>query len=240
MVKNELEFLSPRFFSKPICRSTGVFCKMAGACLLVFGFLFNSCYNSIEQPEPQFSDSVIFPVPRGEGEGVLWQLDKSPMDIAYFPPEYPKLKMLGKAESLPVFRVIYSRPQKNGRKIFGDVVKFGNPWRLGANEATEIEFFEPVRIEDVTVPKGRYVLYCIPHPTDWTLILNKDLYSWGLMIDAGKDIFKFTAPVQSIAPPLEVFTIKTEEDNGTALLWIGWDDTRVVLPVRLITANSND
>jgi len=240
MVKNELEFLSPPLLRKPICRLKVPFCKTAGICLFVVGFLLNSCHNRIEQPKPRFSDSVIFPVPRTEGENILWQLDKSPMDIAYFPPEYPKLKMVGKAASLPVFRVIYSRPQKNGRKIFGDVVKFGEPWRLGANEATEIEFFEPVKIEEVTVPQGRYVLYCIPHPTEWTLIFNKDLYSWGLLIDAGKDVFKFTVPIQSIEPPLEVFTIKTEEDDGKALLWIGWDDTRVVLPVRLITDDKND
>ena len=37
-------------------------------------------------------------------------------------------------------RVVYSRPKKEGRTIFGGLVEYGQVWRLGANEATEIEF----------------------------------------------------------------------------------------------------
>nr|WP_315818687.1 DUF2911 domain-containing protein [Paraflavitalea speifideiaquila] len=69
-------------------------------------------------------------------------VDKSPMDMAYFPVDYPKLKMSGNAKEPLVARVIYSRPQKSGRAIFGDVLKYGHTWRLGANEATEIEFLK--------------------------------------------------------------------------------------------------
>ncbi|HRO46865.1 DUF2911 domain-containing protein [Agriterribacter sp.] len=179
------------------------------------------------------ADSTVLPVPRQEGGNTLSLLDKSPLDIAYYPPEYPKLKMIGKAASLPVFRVIYSRPQKNGRKIFGSVVKYGEHWRLGANEATEIEIFGPVIIQQTKVPPGRYVLYCIPQPAEWTLILNSDLYSWGLIIDAAKDIFKFTVPTIPVPNPIEAFTIETGENEEGALLWIGWDDTKVVLPMQL-------
>ena len=73
-------------------------------------------------------------------------LDKSAMDMSYFPPEYPQLKMGGKAKGDPVIRIIYSRPHKDHRKILGDVVQLNAPWRLGANEATEIEFFRDVVI----------------------------------------------------------------------------------------------
>lgn len=194
-----------------------------------------ACHTNPESPKTPVADTTILPVPRQDGANTHSLLDKSPLDITYYPPEYPKLKMIGKAASLPVFRVIYSRPQKNGRKIFGSVVKYGEHWRLGANEATEIEFFEPVIIQQVRVPQGRYVLYCIPQLVEWTLILNSDLYSWGLVIDAAKDIFKFTIPTIPATTPIEAFTMETEESKEGALLWIGWDDTKVVLPIQLIT-----
>src|SRR5262245_27099050 len=65
-------------------------------------------------------------------------VDKSPMDMSYFPVDYPKLKMTKNELSPPVARVIYSRPHLQGRQLFHDVLKYGEHWRLGANEATEI------------------------------------------------------------------------------------------------------
>src|ERR1700741_4977067 len=73
-------------------------------------------------------------------------LDKSPMDMSYYPQNYPNLKMNGKVNDAPIARVVYSRPQKNGRQIFGGIVKYGEVWRLGANEDTEIEFFRNVKL----------------------------------------------------------------------------------------------
>jgi hypothetical protein len=80
-------------------------------------------------------------------------MDKSPMDIAYYPEDFPTLKMSGKATGEPISRIIYSRPSKDGREIFGNVVKYGTYWRLGANEGTEIEFFKDVSILGRTVKK---------------------------------------------------------------------------------------
>src|SRR4029078_12566918 len=88
-------------------------------------------------------------------------LDKSPMDMCYYPSNYPVLKIQDKITEPAVARVIYSRPQKNGRLIFGDLVEYGKVWRLGANEATEIEFFRSVKIGDKKVERGRYTLYAI-------------------------------------------------------------------------------
>lgn len=90
-------------------------------------------------------------------------MDKSPMDILYYPVDFPILKMSGKTDGNPVVRIIYSRPSKDGRRIFGNVVKYGTYWRLGANEGTEIEFFRDVVISGKTVSKGRYILYAIPY-----------------------------------------------------------------------------
>ena len=98
--------------------------------------------------------------------------DRSPMDMVYFPTDYPLLKMSGKTTTPPLMRIIYSRPQKQGRQIFGGLVKYDMPWRLGANEATEIEFFSAATVAGKIVKPGRYILYCIPQETKLTFFLN--------------------------------------------------------------------
>src|ERR1700743_2382347 len=90
------------------------------------------------------------------------ELDKSPMDMSYWPDGYPLLKLSGKAKDLPVARIIYSRPLKSSRDIFGGIIKYKELWRRGANEATEVEFLKNVKIGGKPLPKGRYTLYCIP------------------------------------------------------------------------------
>lgn len=205
----------------------------ASRILVVLVFVAVCGCHSNSTPSPSPLDTVIRPVQLPESGNAYSALDKSPLDILYFPPEYPKLKMIGKASPLPAFRIIYSRPQKHGRVIFGSVVKYGEHWRLGANEATEIEFFKPVLIQKKEVPPGRYTFYCIPQPAEWTLVLNSELYSWGLVADSTKDVFKFTVPVIQVSNTIEAFTMEVEKSEGGASLWIGWDHSKVVLPIRV-------
>ena len=96
--------------------------------------------------------------------------DVSPMDVSYFPENYPLLKIKDKAHDPLLARVIYSRPQKKDRELFGDLLPYGRLWRMGANEATEAEFYENVSIGKTKVKKGRYTLYCIPNEDNWTVI----------------------------------------------------------------------
>src|SRR5205085_1346659 len=116
---------------------------------------------------------------------------KSPMDMAYYPTDYPLLKGQNKMSQAPLARIIYSRPQRDNRVIFGDLIEYNKVWRLGANESTEIEFFKDAVIGGKKIPKGRYTLYAIPTPTKWTVILNKDTDSWGAFVyDAKKDLLR--------------------------------------------------
>ena len=73
---------------------------------------------------------------RGLTQINLPPLDKSPMDMSYYPVDYPILKIQNKSDAPLVARVIYGRPQKNDRNIFGDLVPYDMVWRMGANEAT--------------------------------------------------------------------------------------------------------
>jgi hypothetical protein len=159
------------------------------------------------------------------------ELDKSPMDMSYSPPNYPILKMNGQVKEQPVARVIYSRPQKAGRTIFGGIVTYNQIWRLGANEATEIEFFKNVRINDKQLPKGRYTLYAICTETKWTIIFNTEKDIWGLAYNQKKDALRVDVPVQHADTPVEVLTIFFEDIKGGTALNIFWDNVKVVLPV---------
>ena len=125
--------------------------------------------------------------------GNLPQVDKSPLDMSYFPAGYPILKIQDKATEPLVARVLYSRPQKNGRTVFGELVEYGKVWRLGANEATEIEFYRDVKFGSTRVKKGRYTLYAIPTAEQWIVILNKDSDTWGAFkYDQKKDVARLT------------------------------------------------
>ena len=158
--------------------------------------------------------------------------DRSPMDMVYFPTDYPLLKMTGKTSVPPLMRIIYSRPQKQGRPIFGGLVKYDVPWRLGANEATEIEFFSAATVQGKPVKPGRYILYCIPLETKWTFVLNSNLYSWGLEQNRQKDLMQFEVPVEKTNLAIEYFTIACEKksEKSTALVFL-WDDVKTKLAV---------
>src|ERR1700742_462508 len=94
-------------------------------------------------------------------------LDNSPLDISYYPVDYPVLKIQDKVSEPLIARVVYSRPQKKGRKLFGELVTYGQVWRLGANEATEIEFFRDVKVNGKQLKKGRYTLYALVDTDSW-------------------------------------------------------------------------
>ena len=158
-------------------------------------------------------------------------LDKSPMDMSYYPSNYPLLKIQNKITEPLVMRVIYSRPQLNGRRIFGDLQKFGEVWRLGANEATEIGFFKDVKINGKRIKAGRYTLYCIPFPDRWTLIVNRDTDIWGSFnYDSTKDVVRMNIPV-SKNESTEALTIVFEKSGTGANMLMYWDDTKAVLPI---------
>ena len=157
-------------------------------------------------------------------------LDKSPMDMSYYPAGYPILKLQNKVTEPLVMRIIYSRPQLNGRKVFGDLQKFGEVWRLGANEVTEIQFFKDVWINNKKIKKGRYSLYCIPYENKWTLIVNRETDVWGLTYDADKDILRVDLQIEKNTPTEALTIVFVKSDSG-ANMQMYWDDVKATLPI---------
>jgi hypothetical protein len=159
-------------------------------------------------------------------------VDKSPMDMCYYPNGYPVQKIQDKITEPLVARVIYSRPQKSGRTIFGELVEYGKVWRMGANEATELELFKPVRIGGKKIAKGRYTLYALVNQDSWTIIVNKETDIWGAFkYDVKKDIVRTEVPVQKNDTPVESLVMVFEKTNTGCNLIIAWDLTKISLPI---------
>src|SRR5688572_21051271 len=82
--------------------------------------------------------------------------------------------------------VIYGRPYKRGRnnifgtKESGPIVPFGERWRTGANEATEITFTKNVMVGGKPLAAGTYSLSVTPGPESWSLHFNSRLGLDGL------------------------------------------------------------
>lgn len=161
-------------------------------------------------------------------------VDKSPLDICYYPLRYPNLKVQDKITEPLTARVIYSRPKKEGRAIFGGVVEYGKLWRLGANEATEIEFYKPVTIGGKKIAKGRYTLYAIVNEKAWTFIINKETDIWGsFKYNQSKDIVRVSSPVQTLSEPAESLSMTFEKENSAINLIVAWENIKVALPIFL-------
>jgi hypothetical protein len=160
------------------------------------------------------------------------ETDKSPLDVCYYPTNYPLVKIQGKATEPLVARVLYGRPQKNGRVVFGELIEFDKVWRLGANEATEIEFYQNVRVGNTRVKKGRYTLYSIPFAEKWTMVLNKETDTWGAFVyDIKKDVARVDVPVTKTATVVEYLSMQFEKQSGGFNLNIAWDNSQVSLPI---------
>lgn len=165
------------------------------------------------------------------GQTTLPPVDKSPMDMSYYPANYPVLKIQDKITDPLAARIVYSRPQKGGRNIFGGLVKYGEIWRMGANEATEIEFFKHVRLSGKKISKGRYTLYAIANENSWIIIVNKDTDTWGsFKYDAKKDVIRKEVTIQKTDVTVESLAMAFEKSITGFNLIIAWDNVRASVP----------
>jgi len=148
-------------------------------------------------------------------------------------------------------RVVYSRPYKRGRdNIFGTaeseaLVPFGEVWRTGANEATEITLTGDVEIAGQPLAAGTYSVFTVPGPESWTVHFNSALGLNGNarrnpetdrfeQIDlAPTDVLVTTAAVGTLDEEVDQFTIAFAEAEGGADICLRWISTEVCVPLRL-------
>jgi hypothetical protein len=105
-------------------------------------------------------------------------------------------------------------------------------WRLGANEATELELYKDAKIGSTKVKKGRYTLYAIPQQDKWTIILNRDTDTWGAFkYDSKKDVARIDVKPEKQTESTESFTMFFEKQGTAINLNIFWDNYKAALPI---------
>jgi len=136
--------------------------------------------------------------------------------------------------------VSYCQPSVKGRVVFGtegeDALQpYGAYWRVGANEATEIEFGQDVVFAGANIKAGRYVLYAVPGETEWTIGLNSELKRWGVPeVDHSLDVVQVKTTAQQMPSVTEMMTISFEPEGAGIVMYIDWAKTRV--PVQITSA----
>ena len=175
--------------------------------LLPFAFLIITLISSVQLTAQEFKS-----------------LDKSPMDVATFPSSY--------TISDKIVKVIYSRPQLNGR----DLVKLAPPekiWRTGANEAVEITFYKDVIFGGKALNAGTYSLFTIPSlDGDWTVIINSAKNVWGsYYYKQDQDVIRVSGKTSTIEENIEAFSMMFDK-NMT--LKMGWGKTVVSVSIKKI------
>jgi hypoxanthine phosphoribosyltransferase len=125
--------------------------------------------------------------------------------------------------------VEYSRPSMRGRKIFGELVPYGDVWRTGANAATILTFSTEVKIEGNNVSPGSYALYSIPGKAEWTMILSSNTKLWGAVgYSDADDVLRFKVKPGKTGQKYETMEINFVDitDTGSTLA-LKWENTRV-------------
>jgi len=167
------------------------------------------------------------------------KVDGSPMDASYYPERAAK-RLFAETEAEikanePKIRVVYSRPQKKGRDVFGELLKYGEMWRIGANEATEILFYQDVTVGNTKIEAGRYTMYALVNESSWDIHFSTDQDTWGhYRFDPAKtSVAKITVPTKKTSSTVENLSIMFQNGETGADMIIGWDDTMVSVPIGL-------
>jgi len=127
----------------------------------------------------------------------------------------------------------YSSPRMKGRKIYGELVPYGQVWRTGANEATTFVTSSAVTVGGKAVPAGSYTIFTIPTADKWTLIINKKTGEWGIPYNYESDeLARVDMKVSKLPSPVENFTISYVKTAGGCTMNLDWETTRASVDIK--------
>ncbi len=129
--------------------------------------------------------------------------------------------------------IIYSRPLKRGRQVWGTVVPWGAWWRAGANAATQLTTSADLMFGNTVVPAGKYTLFMLPAQAGSQLIINSQTGQWGTQYDPSKDLLRIPMTQTMLTQPVEQFTIAVAPQASGGVLRLSWDDREFAVPFRV-------
>ena len=132
--------------------------------------------------------------------------------------------------------ITYHRPAVAKRKVWGDLVPYGQVWRAGANENTTIEFSTPVSIGGKKIPAGTYGLHMLPTEKEWSIILSSVASAWGsFSYDEKEDVVRLPATPKTTEFE-ERLEYRFENPTETSVdVEMAWDKTAVSFPITVDT-----
>ena len=127
----------------------------------------------------------------------------------------------------------YASPSVRGRKIFGNLVPFGQVWRAGANNATALHTDADLMIGNITVPKGDYTLYVLPTEQSWTLIINKQTGQWGTEYSESKDLGRAKMTLTAAPAPIESYKMILSGSGKSGKLQLEWEKSIATVAIKV-------
>lgn len=132
----------------------------------------------------------------------------------------------------------YSSPAVKGRKIFGELEKYGVTWRAGANATTIIEFSTGVSVGGKNLRAGKYSIFITPMASgEWTVHLNGKANSVFTYMKDGKIDEEAMAKDDAVAIKVTpVMTADSQErlsyaisaeNNKVAKVTMAWEKVRL-------------
>ncbi|HEY6157380.1 MAG TPA: DUF2911 domain-containing protein [Gemmatimonadales bacterium] len=128
--------------------------------------------------------------------------------------------------------IVYNRPGARGRNLFGELVPWGKVWCPGADEATTIAVTRDVLVAGQRLPAGKYSIWAIPGPSEWTLIFSKAADVFHIPYPGpAQDALRVTLKPQA-GPFMEALAFYfPAADADQALLYLQWGETVVPVPL---------
>jgi hypothetical protein len=140
--------------------------------------------------------------------------------------------------------IVYGRPYTKDpttgqdRKIWGELVPYGEVWRTGADEATLLITQKPMMIGESPIPAGAYTLWTLPNEDGTAkLIINKQVGQWGIgpgSYDQEQDLVRIDLKKEALDAPVDQFTITLSKNpSGGGVLKMMWESTAFSIPLKL-------
>ncbi|RPI00993.1 MAG: DUF2911 domain-containing protein [Ignavibacteriae bacterium] len=150
---------------------------------------------------------------------------------AQVPLRIPRISQMAKVSQtigLSEVSITYHRPGVKGREIWGNVVKYDEVWRAGANEPTLVTFSDEVTIAGKKLGAGTYRFVVIPSKTgDWTLIFNSETRNWGTVYDAKYDSLKIMVRPETGSNEEWMSFSFTDLTPSSARVVLAWEKIRL-------------
>lgn len=152
------------------------------------------------------------------------------------PEESPHARVM-QTVGITEITVDYHRPAVNGRKVWGELVPYNEPWRAGANENTTITFSTDVKVGGKPLKAGTYGLHMLPTPKQWTVMFSTVTTAWGsFSYDQKEDALRIQVTPTALAAHEERMVFKFDNPQmAKTTLTMAWEKLAVPIAIEIDT-----